>query len=249
MKLPEFLAKNKYQQPFNPMNCPFQMAFGTDLHLFPWFMAPEQAEKLDFFNTWMAGSREGRKDWFDFFPVDTQLFEGFSTEKDAVMFVDVAGGRGHEIKSFRKHFPNAPGRYILQDLPETVAQVDKAEADFEPTAYDFFTPQPVHGARFYYFRQVMHDWPDDKCIEILKNTAGSMKPGYSKIIINDMVVADVGAGVVPTQLDLLMMSMVAAKERTESDWRQLIKAANLKLLKIWTLEEGTESIIECTLAD
>ena len=103
------------------------------------------------------------------------------------------------------------------------------------------------GARCYYFRQIFHDWSDDISVEILKHTAAAMKPGYSKILINEMVIPDQGAGTIPCGIDMLMMAVFAAKERTESDWRHIIGLAGLEVVKIWTLHEGSESIIEVML--
>jgi hypothetical protein len=34
--------------------------------------------------------------------------------------VDVAGGRGHDLKKFRAKFPHAPGRLIVEDLPQVL---------------------------------------------------------------------------------------------------------------------------------
>lgn len=36
----------------------------------------------------------------------------------------------------------------------------------EMMAHDFFTPQPVQNAKYYYLRTVLHDWADDKAVPI-----------------------------------------------------------------------------------
>ena len=90
--------------------------------------------------------------------------------------------------------------------------------------------------------------PDDKCIEILNNIATVMTPEYSKLLINEMVVPDKGADITTTQLDIVMMSNFAACERTESQWHLLVKHAELRIEKIWTIREDTERIIECVPA-
>ena len=100
------------------------------------------------------------------------------------------------------------------------------------------------GARAYYFRQIFHDWPDNKCREILKKTVAAMEKGYSKVLINEMVVPDIGAGTVACQVDFTMMAVLAARERTETDWRNLLEPEGLQITKIWTVDQGTESVIE-----
>ena len=93
----------------------------------------------------------------------------------------------------------------------------------------------------------MHDWPDDKCVEILQHLATAMKRGYSKILINEMVVPNKGASLVTTQVDITMMVALAACERTETQWRKLIGSAGLIIEKITTEQQETESIIEAVL--
>ena len=62
-------------------------------------------------------------------------------------------------------------------------------------------------------------WPDEKCMEILKNTISAMETGYSKLIINDIVVPDLGATQSATRSDINMMSLLASMEQSESQWR------------------------------
>lgn len=71
-----------------------------------------------------------------------------------------------------------------------------------------------------------------------------MQPGYSKLLINENVVPDVGASWSITSMDLLMMALGAVKERTERQWRGLLGQAGLKITGVWTYEQGTESLIE-----
>jgi hypothetical protein len=105
------------------------------------------------------------------------------------------------------------------------------------------------GARAYYMHSILHDWPDETCVKIVERIKQAMKPGYSKILINENVIAPTGAAWEATGLDLLMLTLFSARERTESDWRQLLeKQCGLKISKIWTHENGVESVIECELA-
>ena len=44
-----------------------------------------------------------------------------------------------------------------------------------------------------------------------------------------------------------MLALGAVRERTENEWRQLLGSVGLKVTKIHTYEQGTESIIEAEL--
>lgn len=75
-----------------------------------------------------------------------------------------------------------------------------------------------------------------------------MDPGYSKLLINENVIPDIGADWQVTGQDLMMMTMVSSRERQECEWRHLLVEAGLKVIKIWTHVNGVESLIECELA-
>lgn len=74
-----------------------------------------------------------------------------------------------------------------------------------------------------------------------------MSPGYSKVLINEFVVADVEASDFITGIDLVMMGMSGGMERTKSQWSNLLASAGLRIEKIWTLNDETESVIEAVL--
>ena len=74
-----------------------------------------------------------------------------------------------------------------------------------------------------------------------------MKPGYSKILINDSVLADRDPSWQHVSLDLYMMALLAAQERSEREWYDLINSCGLKIEGIWSKGEGNESIIEVVI--
>lgn len=69
----------------------------------------------------------------------------------------------------------------------------------------------------------------------------------SRIIIADMVLPNMQAPRDMALQDLNMMSF-GGMERTESQWRELITSAGLRLKKIWKGESGAKhSVIEAVL--
>lgn len=107
-------------------------------------MFPKHPEYLDNFNQWMTGQRDGRAYWLDFFPFEERVTKDFKEGDGAVMFVDVGGARGDEVKAIKERHPTLPGRFLLQDLPVTVKQALPVPG-MEAIAHDFFTAQPVKG--------------------------------------------------------------------------------------------------------
>jgi hypothetical protein len=95
---------------------------------------------------------------------------------------------------------------------------------------------------------VLHDWPDDKCELILANVKNAMERGYSRLLINENVIPGVQAHWEATALDMMMLALLASKERTAAQWKHLLEdRAGLKIVKIWGVGNGVESLIECEL--
>lgn len=82
---------------------------------------------------------------------------------------------------------------------------------------------------------------------ILRQLVDAMERGYSKLLINENVIPDVGASWKATSLDLYMMSLAASAERTEKQWRALLASVGLRVTGLWNDDPGTESLIEAVL--
>ena len=93
------------------------------------------------------------------------------------------------------------------------------------------------------FRSICHDWSDAKCRE-LSNTVATMEPGYSKILINDWVLPDTGGPLVPALLDIQVLAVISGMERTQTQWRGLLKAVGLDIVNFHTIGTENEDLIE-----
>ncbi|KAI0400709.1 O-methyltransferase-domain-containing protein [Xylaria palmicola] len=196
-----------------------------------------------------------RPSWVDMYPVQERLVAGLHQDlaSDASALVDVGGGTGQILQDFRVTIPEYRGRLVLQELPEVI-EAAKArgvgtgdDTRIELQAHDFFTPQPICGARAYFLRSVMHDWSDDKCRQILGHLKAAMTPGYSRILISDCVLANERAAWQHLSLDLFMMALASSKERTEQEWHDLINSCGLKISGIYNKGQGNEGLIEVVL--
>ncbi|KAL2056632.1 hypothetical protein ABVK25_003026 [Lepraria finkii] len=209
-----------------------------------WKSLEEDPECKQDFDLYMAARRQGDlvPEWFQLYPVGQELVpttgnnvRSLKTGKDDVLFVDVAGGLGHDVTKFRAYFPQLPGRCVLQDLPKTIAQVRKNPPQgVELMEYDFFTPQPVKGARIYFFRNIAHDWSDLRCSEIFSHTIAAMDKEYSRILFEDFVLPSTGATYRSASMDVHMLFSLAGIERTEGHWRELLRGLGLEIVKIWS---------------
>ena len=236
-QLPKFLADTNFQNPSDGSHCPWQLAHATDQSPFDWLMS--HPSNFEAFTQWMTAQHEGQPIWLDVFPFKDKFSQDLTAK--TLLFVDIGGGVGHQCAALKAQYPDTPGRIILQDLPQTVPHMIPIPG-VEHTAYDFWTPQPIKGARAYYLRNILHDWPDDKCIQILKNTVEAMGES-SVILIDEMIIPSTGTHYLAATLDLLMMSAHAGMERSEKQWRSLLDAAGLKIETTYAYTEETRDSI------
>lgn len=205
----------------------------------------------------MSAYRAGKANWYDpgFYPVAERLIEGFdSISSSDVLLVDVGGGRGHDVSLFTSQHPTHPGRVVLQDREPVIAGVlesidaDAASHPFEAQAHDFFTPQPVRGARAYSLHSILHDWSDEDGVKILQNLVPALKRGYSRVLLNEIVVSEERPTLAATNMDLMMLAHFAVRERTEKEWRDILAQAGLRVVRVYTYPGVAESLIEAELA-
>ncbi|OTB00823.1 hypothetical protein M426DRAFT_15052 [Hypoxylon sp. CI-4A] len=182
-------------------------------------------------------------------------FNAFMSDSDATLMIDIGGGEGHDITEFHRRYPHAPGRLVLQDLPPTIDNIQELTPKVERTKHDFFRPQPIKGARCYYFRSIFHDWSDAECIKILKNTAEAMTPGYSKLLMSEFVLPASNTPLYPALLDINMIgeppldlwTVANGMEWTEAQFTKLLDAAGLEVVKFWSVGAEVEGLVEAVL--
>ncbi|KAI3399351.1 hypothetical protein diail_7078, partial [Diaporthe ilicicola] len=243
-KLPSYLRNTKFQNPEDAVQGPFQFGHDWSGHAFDWLT--KHPEVFQAFHGYVYALRKHRPAWSEMYPVKERLIDGLKMDGDSSVFVDVGGGTGQILEDFHASVPEYAGRLVLQEVPEVinaaVASGSKVARDsrFELQTHDFFTRQPVRGARAYFMRSVLHDWQDEKCRVILSHLKDAMEPGYSRILISDCVVANEHAAWQHASLDIFMMALASSQERTENEWYKLIESCGLKIAGIFQQGEGNE---------
>jgi demethylsterigmatocystin 6-O-methyltransferase len=222
--LPKYLKEHGYQDMTDLKDLPFHKALGTDLAPFD-FLKKDPAQMKALGHVMVLDAVQS---WVSAYPVENELGE-FKAASDSAVLVDVGGGFGQHAIAFKKEYPQLPGRVVVQDLPSTLMHLPASKAEgIEFEEHDFFTPQPIRGAKFYYLRHILHDWPDADCVRILQNIIPSMGSD-SLILIDEVVLPDTK---VPWQVSAMVLSMMAClggTERSKEDWEKLLGEAGLKV--------------------
>jgi hypothetical protein len=245
--MPEFLRETEYANPIDKNRTAFKYAYKTDQHYFEYINTPGREVKLEAFRNHMDFKTVGQR-WFEVPALMGAVFGDAKSGKDDVLLIDIGGAGGQDLLAFHDAQPSLPGRLILQDLPSSIDALEPAtfsQQGVEIMGHNFFEPQPVLGAKAYYLKMCLHDWPDSQCSEILVQLKLAMTPGYSRIILDEIIVPDVKAGWFETSVDLLMMEVHSAQERREREWKALVDGVEgLKIKAIWQLEGSVNKIIE-----
>ncbi|KAG8167505.1 hypothetical protein KVR01_003194 [Diaporthe batatas] len=185
------------------------------------------------------------KDMFHFYQENRVEGESFN-QPDQPLLVDVGGNIGHDLDRFYQAHPETASRLYLEDLAEVVS-LSKCPDPVNKIGYDFFTPQPIKGARAYYMHGVLHDWSDEPARKILEMQRDALTPGYSRLLIHDHIAPETVAHPHTTAYDLTMMVMVAGEERSEVHWRALLKSAGYRIVKVWSSPLAVQKVIEAEL--
>ncbi|KAF2236733.1 S-adenosyl-L-methionine-dependent methyltransferase [Viridothelium virens] len=229
-KIPDFLAATNYHNPSDGLNSAFHMGHDTTEHPFAFIM--KHPYHLENMNKWMSFQREGCNQWLDRFDFKAEVCHGGDVVPEEPLFVDIGGGIGHQCRLFQERLPDISGigRIILQDQSHVLEQALPLP-NAQKMSYDFWTPQPVKGARAYYMRGILHDWGDAQCVEIIRQIIPAMSTN-SVLLVDEMVLPEARAHWLATHMDLAMLGLAAAMERTKRHWESLLDAAGMRILGI-----------------
>jgi len=163
------------------------------------------------------------------------------------VLADIGGGNGSLISAVLARYPNMTG--LLFDLGHVVG---RAEESLKASGLagrctviegSFFETIPA-GADAYIFRHVIHDWTDEQSIQILSHCR-KVIPASGKLLIVDCVVPSGNALSVAKDFDITMLTFPGGQERTEAEFRSLLKASGFELKSI-TPTSTMISVVEGT---
>jgi hypothetical protein len=152
---------------------------------------------------------------------------GFSGQRSVV---DIGGGQGILLEAVLDEHEHLTGTVF--DLPHVVATKPRSaalESRWSSVAGSFFESVPAADA--YLLKSILHDWPDDRCVEILRTCTASLNPG-GVVLVVELVLGRPGQEIVAAFSDLNMLVLPGGRERTEAEYAALFAAAGLHLNRV-----------------
>lgn len=156
--------------------------------------------------------------------------------------VDVGAGPGLLARAALQAVPHLS--VTLLDRPATVDRARQVmhEAGLSDrctfVAGDFFDTVPA-GADAYLLSRVLHDWTDADATRILTACRAAMKPG-ARLLIVDAVMPDRARDrPAAIRMDLLMLLLLNARERTTAEFDRLLTGAGFRLSRVVPTDSPT----------
>ncbi|MCI3275057.1 acetylserotonin O-methyltransferase [Streptomyces cylindrosporus] len=146
---------------------------------------------------------------------------------------DVGGGRGYFLAEALRRNPGNRG--VLFDRPQVVATApdllaERGVADrVEVVGGDFFADALPTGCDGYVLKTVLHDWPDDKAVAILRRVREAIGDGSGRLLVLEQVVAPGNTWDTAKFLDIDMLVVMGGRERNLDEWRELLWAGGFEL--------------------
>lgn len=178
--------------------------------------------------------------------LDAYDFSGIST------IVDVGGGYGTLLVEVLRAYPTATG--VVFDRPHCR---DGAESRIAGSGLadryrfedgDFFAVPLPAGADAYVLKSVVHDWDDEKSMAILRRCREAMRDESRLLLIEAVLPDDLDGSAEHRRMvwaDLNMLVATGGRERTESQYRALLKAEDLSISRIIPTDTPTKmSVVE-----
>jgi len=148
--------------------------------------------------------------------------------------VDVGGGHGRFLTAILAATPAARG--ILFDLPQVVAgaptllRQHHTHDRVRVVEGSFFERVP-DGGDAYVLKHVIHDWPDDDAVHILRNVRSAADAG-KRVLLIEWVIPKHDRDFCGKWIDLEMLITAGARERTATEYDQLLNRAGFEMTRV-----------------
>jgi 2-polyprenyl-3-methyl-5-hydroxy-6-metoxy-1,4-benzoquinol methylase len=157
--------------------------------------------------------------------------------------VDVGGGQGALLAAVLRAHPTLTGTVFDQAHVVGSAPPDLADR-WTSVGGSFF--ESVPSGDHLMLKSVIHDWPDEESVAILRTCAAALRPGGSVLLV-EIVLDRPGYERDAAFSDLNMLVGPGGRERTEAEYAALFAAAGLRLARV--LDTGVlHAVVEAVAA-
>ena len=237
--LPHFLQHSEFKNPDEGNAANYQHLYQRDGSGIYLGLANDPNLSQGVQDFMQANTRYTLTPWTRICPLASML-DGL--QEGRVFVVDVGGGNGQDLRQVTEQQPNLhAGSLVLQDLPNVVDAVAVSDCKdvIAKQAYNYMEPQPVVWARYYYFKNIIHNLPDELAVKVLRNQAEAMSQD-SRLLIYERFKGIPGDPASPefvaysslTAQDVFMMGMFSSQERWQEQYEAILQQAGFDVVRI-----------------
>jgi O-methyltransferase domain len=147
--------------------------------------------------------------------------------------IDVGGSTGNLLATILAANPHVRG--IVFDLPAVEAHARRlfeersVSSRCEFIGGSFFEGVPS-GGDAYVLSHVINDWPEEKCLSILRNVRKAMS-AHARLLVIEQVITSGHDSDQAKFLDLISLTITGGRHRTEEEHAELMARAGLRLVR------------------
>lgn len=208
--------------------------FANGMNLFK-YMSVNKEESMYFHKAMATISRSISSQLKDILSnIDTSIATNFTV-------CDIGGGNGELI------YHSTLGTNMIPILFDMKEVVNTCVHPIQKVHGSFFNEADIPFSSIYIMKYILHDWSDEKCIQILSNIKNRMNKDSKLLVIEGLL--DGTRNQYHTLLDVQMMVLLdtGARERYEYEYKELAAKVGLKHDSTIHLDSSSLSVMIFTL--
>ncbi|MBN3305588.1 ASMT methyltransferase, partial [Amia calva] len=158
--------------------------------------------------------------------------------------VDLGGCTGALAREVSKAYPDSS--VTVFDLPKVVEMAKKHYLEADDTISfqegDFFSSE-IPAADVYILARIIHDWKEEKCVQLLKRLHSLCQPGGGVLIVEALLFENKRGPVMAQIFSLNMLVQTEGKERTPSEYFRMLSAAGFKDTQVRRTGKSYDAIL------
>jgi acetylserotonin N-methyltransferase len=150
------------------------------------------------------------------------------------LLVDIGGATGHLARAACAKYPQLEA--IVFDLPNVIEIVRNdfsTPADASRIRFatgDMFDVSQLPEADLYALGRILHDWPDEKALTLLRGVYDRLPHGGGVLLAEKLLAEDKSGPVSAQMQSLNMLLCTEGKERTSDEYRSLLESAGFEFM-------------------
>jgi SAM-dependent methyltransferase len=144
------------------------------------------------------------------------------------VIIDVGGGDGTLLAEIVRRYPHVRG--VLFDRPDVVERA--RQPTLEKVGGNFLERVP-DGGDAYLMKSIIHDWEDEEAAVILRRCRDAMTHAARLLLVERVLPERITAESLEALMaDIMMMAGPGGRERTEAEFRELLRAGGFELERV-----------------